>query len=212
MAVAIEFINVIIRKPAVERIYPGGLDGFARQNLPNLTEDENLLRVGFMGDDAFVFVSELEAVGLRHLELDPASDLSVIWSGSALPPWLVVGIVNGSAACWESDRPAGELALPEPGFLFRCPRATFNTLQDLVRQCRAELQELPSSGEPGEIGKFICTREDAQITIEVTGDRLGDSPVGLWGRRDLSRRSQFRADVTLIHDLVALLVQGGAEG
>ena len=46
LALAIEFVNVIVRKSAVERCFPGGLDGFARQDLANLTEDEHLVRVG----------------------------------------------------------------------------------------------------------------------------------------------------------------------
>jgi hypothetical protein len=38
MAVALEFVNVIVRKAAVERVFPGDMEGFARQHLPNLTE------------------------------------------------------------------------------------------------------------------------------------------------------------------------------
>ncbi len=46
MAILLEFINVIIRKNSAEKIVPGGLDGFAHLDLPNLTEDEHLMRVG----------------------------------------------------------------------------------------------------------------------------------------------------------------------
>jgi hypothetical protein len=47
--------------------------------------------------------------------------------------------------------------------------------------------------------------------IFVVGDREGDTPVALLGRRQLARRKQFHADVALIHDLVAVLVSAGAE-
>ena len=162
MAVAIEFVNVIVRKSAVERCFPGGLDGFARQDLANLTEDDHLLRVGFMsGGEAFRFASELEPAGLRYLELDAASDIAVVWSGSAVPPWLSVGTVNGYPACWASDHPVGELTWPEPGFLLRCPRAVYNSLPVVVRQCGAEVHEAVSGVEPGYLANLRCVRGDA---------------------------------------------------
>jgi hypothetical protein len=68
LAVAIEFVNVIVRTFAVKSRFPGGVDGFARQNLSNRIEDEHLLRVGFMsGSEASDFVFELEAPGQRYL-------------------------------------------------------------------------------------------------------------------------------------------------
>jgi hypothetical protein len=212
LAVAIEFVNVIVRKSAVELSFPGGLDGFARQDIPNLTEDAHLLRVGFMGgSDAFGFVSELQAAGLRYLEMDAASDIAVIWSGSAVPPWLSVGAVNGYSACWASDHPVGELAWSEPGFLLRCPRAVYNSLAQIVGQCGAEAVAAESGTEPGYLARLRCVRGGAEIEVDVVGERDSDSPVGLWGRRQLARRSQFRADVALIRDLVAALLRAGAK-
>jgi hypothetical protein len=202
LAVAIEFVNVIVRKAAVESRFPGGLDGFARQDLPNLTEDDHLLRVGFMsGSDAFGFVSELEAAGL-----DGESDIAVVvGSDSAVPPWLSAGLIDGHPACWASNFPAGEVAWPELGFMFRCPRAVYELLPALIRQCGAEAHQDTIGVAPETLARLRCIRGDAEITIEVFGRLEGDAPVGLWGRRQLARRAQFRADVALIRDLTSLL-------
>jgi hypothetical protein len=212
VAVGIEFVNVIVRKAAVERSFPGGLDGFARQGLPNLTEDAHLLRVGFMsGGEAFEFVSELEAAGLCCTESNPGSDIAVVWDGSPLPRWLAVGAVGGHWACWASDHPPGELALPEPGFLLRCPRRVYQSLPEVVRRCGAEVHQAAGGAEPGALAKLRCVREDAEITIDAVGESGGDSPVGLMGWRQIARRAQFPVDVALIRDVVAILRQAGAE-
>jgi hypothetical protein len=210
LAVAIEFVSVIIRKPAVERYFPGGLDGFARQDLANLTEDDHLLRVGFMSTaDALAFVSELEAVGLRGSCL---ADLAVIvGSDSGAPPWLSVGTVNGYAACWDSRHPAGELAWPEPGFLLRCPRSVYDSLSEIMCQCGAELHDATTSLESGVLARQRCVRGEAEMILEVFGGPQDGSPVALWGRRQLERRRQFHADVALIHDLVEVLMRAGAD-
>jgi len=213
LAVALEFVNVIVRKVVVERSFPGGLDGFARLGHPNLTEDDLLLRVGFMsGGDALRLVSELEAAGLRHDESDAGADIAVIWGGSPVPPWLTVGAVGGHWACWASGHPPGELALPEPGFLLRCPRPVYHSLPEVLRRCGIEAHTAPGEAEPALLAKVRCVRGEAEITIDVVGESEGTSPVGLWGWRQPARRAQFRSDVALIRDLVAALRQAGAEG
>lgn len=212
MALAIEFINVIVRKSAVERCFPGGLDSFARQDLANLAEDDHLLRVGFMGtDDALAFVAELEAAGLRYRRMESGSDIAVVWDGSAVPSWLTVGQVGGYHACWASEYPPGELVWPEPGFILRCPRGVYDSLADVVRPCGATIQEIGVGVEPGTVSKLRCRRQGAEIIIDVFGECEGDSPVALWGCRQLARRKQFGADVALIRDLVSLLTQAGAQ-
>jgi len=214
VAVAIEFVNVIVRKPVVERCYPGGLDGFARQDLANLTEDDHLLRVGFMSTrDALAFVSELEAVGLRYLGQEANSDIAiVVRSDDDAPPWLSIGSVNGHPACWANGQAVGEVAWPEPGFLLRCPRPVYDSLSELVGQCGAKVHEEASGAEAGALAQLRCSREEGEIIIDVVGERQGDSPIGLWGQRQLARRKHYQADVALIHDLVAVLKLAGAEG
>ena len=50
MPVLLEAISVIVRRETLERKYPGGVDGYAR-DCPNRTfcADEYLTRVGFTG-------------------------------------------------------------------------------------------------------------------------------------------------------------------
>src|SRR5262249_9290834 len=127
------------------------------------------------------------------------------------PPWVCEGHVGGHWACWASDYPPGDVAWPEPGFLLRCPRAVYGTLPEVVRRCGAEIHEVAAEAEPGGLAKLHCVRCEAELTIDVIGEREGDSPVGLWGHRQLARRMQFPTDVALIRDLVAVLVQGGAQ-
>lgn len=49
MAVLLEFASVIVRKAAIVRREPGGLEAFARRGFPNCLEDAHLVRIGFMG-------------------------------------------------------------------------------------------------------------------------------------------------------------------
>jgi hypothetical protein len=214
LAVAIEFVNMIVRKSAIERCFPGGLDGFARQDLGNLTEDDHLLRVGFMSTrDAVGFVSELEAAGLRYLGLEPDSDIAVVvGTDGTTPPWLCVGAVNGYPACWASGHPPGEVAWPEPSFLLRCPRPVYDALPEVARECGAALQEVAVEAAEGVLAQRRCVRGQAEVLIDAFGERQGDSPVGLWGRHQLMRRRQRREDGALLRDLVAALIRAGAEG
>jgi hypothetical protein len=213
LAVAIGCVNVIIRKSALEGRYPGGVDAFARQDLINLTEDDHLVRVGYMsGAEAASFVAELKQAGLRYFGPNADSDLAiVVEEDDAIPPWLTCGRVNGHRSCWASDYPPGKLAWPEPGFIVRCPRSVYQALPDLVRQCGAQLCDV-SLAAPEWSAKLRCVRGEAELTIFVAGDHEGNGPVGLLARRDLSRRRQFELDVALNHDLASLLLRAGAEG
>jgi hypothetical protein len=208
LALPLEFVNVIVRKPAVERNFPGGLDGFARQELSNLAEDEHLLRVGFMsGSDAYNFVDELETAGLRFVEAAPESDIAVVVdSSSPAPPWLSLGHVDGYHACWGSGHPPGKIVWPEPGFLLRCPSAVCESLAEIVGQCGAELQDVKTREAVAGLSRMRCVRGEAEIVIEA----IGVPPVGLWGQRQLWRRKRYHVDVALISDLELALVQAGA--
>lgn len=213
MAVAIEFINVIVRKSAVEKVFPGGLDGFARQDLANLTEDDHLMRVGFMdADEAHRFVIKLDEAGLRFLGSDSGSDIAVFgWDFSQLPPWLSADLLNNQWACWENEYPVGEVVYSVPGFLLRCSQTIFRSLTDVVRDIDAKISRNTNEKDSGYLARLLCTRGDAEILIDVVGTIEDETPIGLLGRRQLSRRKQFQTDVDLIHDLVSTLQQYGAE-
>src|SRR5262249_23102119 len=145
LAIALEFVNVIARKSAVEEKYAGGLDAFARQELANYMEDEHLVRVGFVSTgDAFAFVEELRAAGLLY-----SDDVAVITgTTSEAPSWLTVGKCEGRSACWLSGQPAGGLIDFETGILLHC--RSFATVAEIVRVLcghGAEVQERRVAGE-----------------------------------------------------------------
>lgn len=122
LAIAIEFINVVVRKSAIEAKFPGGLDGFAHQDLPNFLEDDHLVKVGFMNpQDTSRFLEELEAAGLCYSDGDN-SDIAVVErAGESIWPWLVLGAHEGRTACWLNGQSPRELVDFEPSMLLRCP-------------------------------------------------------------------------------------------
>jgi hypothetical protein len=95
MAVLVEAFSVIVRKEALERKFPGGLDGYQRQ-LPNGTycADEQLCRVGFMADaDAMAHARGLVSAGLQGPAAGPSPELAIVSaaSGHLIPcEWLEV--------------------------------------------------------------------------------------------------------------------------
>lgn len=65
MSLRIAFLTVVLKKSAVERVYPGGLAGFARDFDPG-AEDAELLGLAFMASaEAWAFLDVLAAMGLR---------------------------------------------------------------------------------------------------------------------------------------------------
>jgi hypothetical protein len=211
MAVGMEFVNVIVRKSAVEAKYTGGLDGFVRRELPNYLEDEHILRVGFMSTgEAYAFLEELRRAGLWYSD-DSSSDVAVVtWGDAATPAWLGVGECEGRAACWLREEPPGALVDLDPNMLLRCQ--AFGSVEELVhvlQRCGAQVRErVPSEGANTVL--LDCERGDARFELEVFKDSTGDRPIGVWGRRDLTRRRSIGVDVALMRDLTAALER--AEG
>jgi len=115
MAVLVEAISIIIRRNAIDRVYPGGYEGFS-VDVPNSTlcADDTLARVGFLtAAEAGEFVRGLEAHGFIHLDAGEAVDFSLVdqVDGPMEPcRWLAFGgFVYGEAgrvaACWLCDNP-----------------------------------------------------------------------------------------------------------
>lgn len=143
MAVAIEFLSVIVRKAAAEEKYPGGLDGFARLDLGNYLEDEHLVRIGFMSSrDAWAFADELQSAGLRCSN-DRESDIAVISRPNGpTPPWLSVGTCEGREACWLAGCSPGKLIDLDPCMMLRMPGPAFSSVEAVVK---ASLRTAPTS-------------------------------------------------------------------
>lgn len=215
MAVAIEFVNVIICKAAAEKKYPGGLDALAHLDLANYLEDEHLVRVGFMSSrEAFGFVNELAAAGLHYSD-EGGCDLAVIpWTNGATPPWLSVGECEGRGACWMGRYPRGKLVDLDPYMMLRIPARALTSIEGIVRILRqggADVQErVPNTAETATV-LLDCAREGAWIEVEVFKDSDTGRPIGVWGRRNLGRRTTIPADQALMRDLATALIHAGAE-
>ena len=99
MAVLVEAISVIVRRPAIAERFKGGWPAFQRA-IPNATgcNDDDLARVGFMTPaDVRAFVSMLEAGGLIFRRDGQAVDIAVVdqLRGPTVPaPWLEVAKVD----------------------------------------------------------------------------------------------------------------------
>lgn len=213
MAVAIEFVNVFVRKSAAEMKFPGGLDGVARLDLANYLEDEHLVRVGFMSArEAFGFAEQLEAAGLRFSE-GVESDIAVVtWDGET-PPWLCVGECDGRGACWLHDAAVGKLVDIDPCLMLRWAAPILPSVEDVVRTLRqvgAHVRERARNIEEQGTVLLDCFREGAQIEVEVFANP-DIRRMGVWGRRNLERRTSIEADQALMRDFKAALVSAGVE-
>lgn len=99
MAVLVEAISVIVRRPAIAERFKGGWPAFQRA-IPNATgcHDDDLVRVGFMSPaDVEAFMSVLEAGGLIFRRDGAAVDIAVVdqLRGPTIPaPWLEVGKIE----------------------------------------------------------------------------------------------------------------------
>ncbi len=117
MSVFLEFSNVIVRRSAVQRSYPGGLAQFER-DIPNASycADQHLVRVGFMSSrDAEAFVEKLEERGLR-VSSDDDSDICVVDHSGPTGPcgWLRFELDDQfHARCWWAGDEPGGFVVPQ---------------------------------------------------------------------------------------------------
>jgi hypothetical protein len=80
MSVLIEAISVVMRREALDKHYPGGLEGLER-NPPNRTfcHDDHIARVGFMTPfDVKTFTGRLEKMSLKFVVDGFAKDFAVV--------------------------------------------------------------------------------------------------------------------------------------
>jgi hypothetical protein len=116
MAVLIEAISVVVRRERIDKLFPGGWDGFVSA-VPNRTlcADDEIVRVGFMTpQDTLAFIDRLIRGGLKFLDGGRAIDLAVIdQQGGATGEcaWLEFGKLpfgdSGGeiSVCWFFDGP-----------------------------------------------------------------------------------------------------------
>ena len=212
MAVEIEFANVIIRKAAMEKKYPGGLDAFAATELPNYIEDDNLARVGFMSSGAAQkLVVSLTQLGLIS-DNTPQSEVAIV-ERDRCPDWLIIRPIKNSTGCWLAGSNPGNLVNCKNGFLLRCPRDLFGQLEIALESYKIDVNRSePQPAEQKDFMQVVCfSRNNAFIEAKVIGDKSGSRPVGLWASRDLSRRQSCADDIRLAAEIEAVLLAQGAK-
>lgn len=98
MAVLVEAISVVIRRPSIDRSFPGGWEAFASQQNETLCADDHLARVGFLDPiDVEEFINTLSAHGIDYLVNDEPRDLIVVdqQKGPMVPcEWLQFGRIT----------------------------------------------------------------------------------------------------------------------
>ncbi len=214
MALACEFLNVVIRKSALMRHYPDGIDGFVRLDLANFVEDEHLVRVGYMSTrEGYDLIQLLEAHGLQYLGNELDSDIAMFDGRQAdFPAWLQVGMADGSLTCWASGFPAGDVVRSEANsFLLMYPRAIDPAFVEALNKSGAQVHELTGDITSGVIASFHCVRGDAEVQVDVLGEQIPDTPVVLWAARKFARRRWVAEDISLLRDLKSALSRAGAE-
>ncbi|WP_437720123.1 hypothetical protein [Sorangium sp. So ce861] len=205
MAVAIEFANVILRKSALERHVPGGIDALAQRPLPNLVEDEHLVRVGFMStSDGEALISEVAA--LASPSFGPEGDVALVqWNVLPYPAWLTVGVVDDSAACWLAGTPPGPVAHPDHSTILLCSGITETQVLEALRAAADVSRAEPDAS--GDV-RLTCGRDGALVDVRLL---KGADRVMVMLDRRLSRRGHRVADLALLNALAeALRTRGGS--
>lgn len=115
MAVLVEAISVIVRRDAINELFPGGWERFV-EIVPNntLCFDDELARVGFMSPAGVKdFVGALESNGLRYITDGFAMEIAVVdqMTGPLCNvTWLEFAQLNlepgkRMSSCWLFDEP-----------------------------------------------------------------------------------------------------------
>ncbi len=109
MSVHLEFINVLIRRDALERVYPGGFEQYVRDNAEFIGItcwfDEDIVREGAMSpQDAKGIVEYWEGLGLKAATYKRGRPVEWIelcvagFGGPSVPcSWLSFSIENGAS-------------------------------------------------------------------------------------------------------------------
>jgi hypothetical protein len=109
LSVHLEFINVLIRRDALERVYPGGFQQYVRDNAEFIGItcwfDEDIVREGAMSpQDAKGIVEYWEGLGLKAATYKRGRPVEWIelcvagFGGTAVPcSWLRFSIENGAS-------------------------------------------------------------------------------------------------------------------
>lgn len=207
MAVLLEFANVLFRKSALEFHVRGGVDALSRLRLPNLAEDDYLVRVGFMStSEAEALLSDIEVLGMPLAAMQENAVL-LQWGILPYPAWLSVGVVDDRAACWLAGTPPGPLVLSEHTRTLLCPDLTEAGVLDAMSAIANVSRAGPDSN--GAHALVTCTRGEAMVELRTLMTASRKLLVVL--DRVLARRLQRVLDVALLDDLAERLRAMGAQ-
>ena len=97
MSLPIVFMTVVIRRPDVERLWPGGFAAF-KAKYPNCGDDEQIVSLASMsGGETQEDIDCLVKYGFLPEEI---AVLEVFHGWFEQVDWLEIGMVAGRPACW----------------------------------------------------------------------------------------------------------------
>ena len=185
MAIAIEFVNVIVPKQAIQARYEGGLDAYAVR-----------------------FIEQLSLDGLRYADHPAEIDVCIVEGFHMQPPceWLSIGDVDGVRAVWMRGSDPGELIeLPAP-FLLCCPANLYAVLVGLMQR---EGISATARNPPAEsVASWSCARGSARLNLDVWS--IDQEMAVINGCRDPGNREFTAEDIRFSNALQRLLVRYGA--
>jgi len=208
MAIALEFICIIVPRSAIENVFPKGLLAY-RKFVDNGSyyEDEHLTRAGFMStSDAESFVVSLESHGIQPQDIAVVTqdtDSATCWK------WLEIGVVEDTSACWHRDYDPGELLHYRSPSAYACPLPLFSSLPDRISNIRAMCPSLPVPDAMTDLTRFHICRDNHTLNVDaIYLDR--DTGVGLFIGSDFGRIAGTSDPTQLVIDFENLLVKLGA--
>jgi len=208
MAIALEFISVLVRNSVINSQFPGGCDSY-RQFVSNGSyyRDLHLTRAGFMkSSDAYEFVTlsrghviQLPDIAVVSMDTDPATCCD----------WLVVGKVQSTLACWLRGTDPSELLYWRSPSTYICPMTLFDSLQHRLGAIDASCSSLPAAVTLKDFAQFQIRRDDATLIVDAI---FVDSAVGvgLLISSDFGRVAGAPDPKRLLSDLENLLLESGA--
>lgn len=207
MAVVLEFANVLIRKAQLEAHLPGGVDLVLASQPPNFTEDEHLVRVGFMSTaEAVALVDRLVRAGLPESAV-PETVSVVQFAELPYPSWLEVGPVDEHVAAWLAGSSPGKVAPFRSAAILVLPVGASSEVLPVLEASGATVREVDASA--GTDAELLVERgEAARLTARILARPDGSTLVLL--DRPLVRVAHAAASAALLEDACAGLVARGA--
>ncbi|NOU29755.1 MAG: hypothetical protein HOO96_17760 [Polyangiaceae bacterium] len=206
MAVVLEFANVVVRKAQLEAHVAGGVDLVLASQPPNFSEDEHLVRVGFMSTaEAVALVDYLVRAGLPQTAV-PETVAIVQLADQPYPTWLEVGPVDEHAAAWLAGSTPGKVALFRSAAVLVLPAGASSEVHPVLEASGATVREAHVSA--GADAELLVERGEARLAARILLRPDGSALVLL--DRPLARAAHAAASAALLEDACAALVASGA--